>query len=96
MAWAAVPDDYTYTGLRANAFHGDEGFYSMTVTDGRTSISTVTQFNQGYPFIGTPSYSATTLSNGTVLTSNVTRMPTKAHTPTSIPPMRARAWANHP
>jgi RHS repeat-associated protein len=63
---------YTYAGLRSNVIHGNEGFASMTVTDGRTGINTVTDFRQDFPYIGMPSYSATIQSNGTILTASTT------------------------
>jgi RHS repeat-associated protein len=63
---------YNYTGMRSHALRGSEGFASMTMTDSRTGISTVTDFRQDYPFIGMPSYSATKQSSGAILTANTT------------------------
>jgi RHS repeat-associated protein len=64
--------DYTYSVLRSNVLHGDEGFASMTVKDSRTGISTVTKFRQDYPFIGMPSSTTTTQASGAILTTNTT------------------------
>ncbi|HXB02268.1 MAG TPA: RHS repeat-associated core domain-containing protein [Opitutaceae bacterium] len=63
---------YHYTGWRSDALHGDLGFASMTVTDGRTQIGTTTNYRQDYPFIGMALSTATTQAGGAVLTASAT------------------------
>jgi RHS repeat-associated protein len=63
---------YRYAGLRSSVIHGNEGFASMTVTDTRTGISTVTDYHQDYPFIGMALSSITQLGGQILTESNTT------------------------
>lgn len=59
--------NYSYGGLRADVPHGSLGFQVMKVTDARTSVTTMTSFDQQYPFIGMPLHVTTSKSDGTVI-----------------------------